>query len=364
MNLPRYAVAAARLLKRDIDAATPRGDRARGLLTIERAMLVRARRQRALWGLGVSLAVAVAAAALVAWRAPAPPIPSAAALALAEVSPLGSGATLRANGLASPLLAQTPVAAGSTVETASEGGAALQLASRSSLLLERATALRVVASAQTERFALERGAMSAHVAKLDTGRRFIVDTPDAEVEVRGTRFALRVLERPEACGSGSRTRLEVSEGVVEVRASGVVSRVLGGQSWPSGCAALRPNRANEELPPVAAEPASNPAGRSSERPAAHVASSVGTSALTQQNDLFAAGVALRRQGDLSGALRAYQELITQFPHSPLAENAMVERMRLLATTQRALAKQEARRYTQRYPRGFALEEAQRLTEAP
>lgn len=362
MNIPRYAVAAARLLKRDIAVAVPRGDRSRGLLTIERAMLVRARRHRALWGLGASLAVAAAAAALVAWRAPASPVSSSAPM-LAEVSPLGSGATLRADGLASPLLAQTPIAIGSTVETASEGGAALRLASRSSLLLERSTALRVVASAQTERFALERGAMSAHVAKLDTGRRFIVDTPDAEVEVRGTRFALRILERPEACGSGSRTRLEVSEGIVEVRASGVVSRVLGGQSWPSGCAALPPNRASAESPPPPPEPASSATVRSSERTATQVPP-VGTSALTHQNDLFATGVALRRQGDLSGALRAYQELITQFPHSPLAENAMVERMRLLATTQRVLAKQEARRYVQRYPRGFALDEAKRLTEAP
>lgn len=362
MNVPRYSVAVARLLKRDIDSATPRGDRARGLLTIERAMLARARRQRALWGLGVSVAVAAAAVVLVAWRTPAPAIPSAAVPALAEVSPLGSGATLRANGLTSPLLGQTPIAAGSSVETASEGGAALQLASRSSLLLERATALRVIASAQTERFALERGAMSAHVAKLDTGRRFIVDTPDAEIEVRGTRFALRVLERAEACGAGSRTRLEVSEGIVEVRASGVVSRVLGGQSWPSGCATLPPNRASAESASPLAEPATPPV-RPSERSVTQVPS-VGTSALTQQNDLFAAGVALRRQGDLSGALRAYQELIAQFPNSPLAENAMVESMRLLATTQRALAKQEARRYTQRYPRGFALEEAQRLMEAP
>jgi outer membrane protein assembly factor BamD (BamD/ComL family) len=80
--------------------------------------------------------------------------------------------------------------------------------------------------------------------------------------------------------------------------------------------------------------------------------------------LFAEGVALRRRGDVAGALRAYQDLIAEFPSSPLAENAMVERMRLLSTSERARAREEARRYLRRYPRGFALEEARRLTDEP
>jgi outer membrane protein assembly factor BamD (BamD/ComL family) len=80
--------------------------------------------------------------------------------------------------------------------------------------------------------------------------------------------------------------------------------------------------------------------------------------------LFASGVALRRQGDVAGALRAHEELITKFPNSPLAENSMVERMRLLSSTQRERAKAEAQSYLRRYPRGFALDEARRLAGEP
>jgi hypothetical protein len=84
--------------------------------------------------------------------------------------------------------------------------------------------------------------------------------------------------------------------------------------------------------------------------------------LTAQNDLFAEGVARGRQGDTSGALRAYQELMSRFPSSPLAENALVERMRLLATTPEGA--REAQRYLARYPHGFAAGEAKKLSAEP
>ncbi|HYP87641.1 MAG TPA: hypothetical protein VEQ59_05800, partial [Polyangiaceae bacterium] len=79
-------------------------------------------------------------------------------------------------------------------------------------------------------------------------------------------------------------------------------------------------------------------------------------------DLFAEGVARARQGDASGALRAYQDLLNRFPASPLAENAMVERMRLQTSTPDGA--KEAKRYLARYPRGFAVGEAQKLLAEP
>jgi ferric-dicitrate binding protein FerR (iron transport regulator) len=364
MNLPRYAVAAARLLKRHaVHAPQPAGDREQGLRTIERAMRARALRRRWLWGAG---ALVAAAAAFLLWQALAP-TPSAGAKPIAEVSPLGRGTTLRSGGRTVPLKEPTRVGAGDTIETASDGGAALQLSSRSSLLLERATALQVQGDAQTERFALTRGAFSAHVARLTAGRRFIVDTPDAQVEVRGTQFQLRVLEERQACGSDSRTRLEVSEGVVEVRASGQVSRVTVGQVWPAGCTSIgaaAPSPSTSVVASLPHEAAPLPAGKAVNRTASQHSGVVGPSALTEQNDLFAAAMALRRQGDVALALRTYQDLISQFPSSPLAQNAMVERMRLLTSTQKSLAKEEARRYLRAYPRGFAVEEARRLTDEP
>lgn len=364
MNTPRYALAAARLLKRRVEAFTPApGDRARGLTTIDRAMRARARRRR--WSWSLAAVAAAAAAAFSMWRLSMDSPPEVRSAWL-EVSPLGEGAMLRTAAGQLALRARSEVGPGSTIETAKDGGAALQLPTGSSLLLSSLAALRVNGTAQTERFTLERGSLSAQVAKLTSGRRFVVGTPDAEVEVRGTRFSLRVLDQPHACGFGSRTRLEVTEGIVEVRASGTLSRVSAGQKWPADCAAL------ERSAPGAASasqagPAPSSLNTTSARSAALAASAppapAGPSGLTRQNDLFAVGVALRRQGDVAGALRAYQDLLNQFPASPLAENAMVERMRLLATAERALATEEARRYLRRYPRGFARDEAQRLMEA-
>jgi outer membrane protein assembly factor BamD (BamD/ComL family) len=88
------------------------------------------------------------------------------------------------------------------------------------------------------------------------------------------------------------------------------------------------------------------------------------SSLTAPNDLFQEGVALRRQGDASGALRAYQALLTRFPGSPLVENAMAERLRLLAKTGDARASAEARRYLERFPHGFAANEARAMVAKP
>ena len=367
MNIPRYAVAAARLLRRAVEsAAPPSGDRSRGVITIERAMAARGRRRRSLWS-GVA-ALAAAAALLVAWQVHSRGGVELVTQSPAVVSPLGDGATLRVGTVASSLSVQTTVVIGATIETAKDGGAALQLATRSSLVLSGATSLRLDGDDRTQRFTLGHGGLSAQVAKLAEGQRFIVTTPDAEIEVRGTRFLLRVLERPEACGLGSRTRLQVSEGVVEVRVAGAVSRVVAGQSWPTDCSHAVPSRsgeaaAEERSAPVASNASSATLGTG--RPAvAGGPGPGGPSALMQQNDLFAEGVALRRHGDVAGALRAYQDLIVQFPSSPLAENAMVERMRLLATTQRSRAREEARRYLRSYPKGFALDEARRLTDEP
>jgi hypothetical protein len=183
---------------------------------------------------------------------------------------------------------------------------------------------------------------------------------------------VRVLGDAQACGGGSRTRLDVSEGIVEVRASGTSINVTAGQHWPGDCA----EAVVAHAPPAPVEaPRAAPGPEASAkrvtapatRPLA-VASAAPTvappSELTQQNDLFAEGVALHRQGDDAGALRAYQSLIARFPGSPLAENALVERMRLLASRHDGRARGEAERYLSRYPHGFAQKEAHRLVDSP
>ena len=90
--------------------------------------------------------------------------------------------------------------------------------------------------------------------------------------------------------------------------------------------------------------------------------SVEVSSLAAQNDLFANASALKRQGDVPGAIALYEHLLDAFPAGPLAESAAVERMKLIAEANRFDGARAARAYLQQYPRGFARDEAKRLLD--
>lgn len=379
MNTPRYAAAAAKLISQHLPRATPGlVERERSIATIERAIRARTRRRRSLFAGGALAAAAVLLLGVQVVRLRGHG--ATAARVLIHVSPSGQGAALQAGSQALPLMPRAALQAGQRIETPVDGGAALQFSTGTSVTLAGSSAFRVDSQGAVEHFSLQRGELSAHVAKLTQGQRFIVTTPDADVEVRGTRFRLSVLEAAGACGGGTRTRLQVSEGIVEVRASGNVIAVKAGQSWPADCslelhaktlvAADLP--AGVSVSAASAQPAS--ADSKPARASAAAVSGTGAigsnseaaraSALAAPNDLFAEGVARRRQGDASGALRAYQELLTRFPRSALAENALVERMRLLVSLGDPAKASEAKRYLARYPRGFAVEEAKALVAEP
>jgi hypothetical protein len=207
------------------------------------------------------------------------------------------------------------------------------------------------------------------VAKLAPGDRFVIDTPDVQVEVRGTAFHLEVLPTSEACGDGSRTRLEVTEGVVEVRSSHPLARVGSGQRWPLDCVPTAADVVPSESGGAAAD-----AGASSHRPSGAAAGDAAPvrrarqrsahSRIAEQNALFQRGVQAQRDGHPAQALAAYAELIARFPASPWAENAAVARIRLSIDTDPGRARREARSYLERYPRGFARPEAQRVADMP
>jgi len=380
VNTPRFAPAVAKLLGRSLPPpGSAPGDRARGILTIERALLARTRRRRLIGGLAACAAVAAAASLPLALRTLGGTRPVDSEISI-NVSPAGQGAAIRSGDRAIPLPQRTELASGQRIETPADGGASLRLSTGTSMDISGRTSFQVDSQGATERFSLLRGEVTAHVAKLAAGQRFIIVTPDAEVEVRGTRFTTRVLDDAQACGAGARTRLEVSEGLVEVRAGGRVTNVAAGQIWPPDCAPRATEGADAHRPLPAPAPAAassslslngQPGSESShphaprhagQSPAALSAPDApdGATLLRQQNDLFAEAVALRRQGDVPGALRAQQELLTRFPDSPLAENALAERMRLLAAHGDARARAAAERYLARFPRGFAVEDARRI----
>jgi ferric-dicitrate binding protein FerR (iron transport regulator) len=119
--------------------------------------------------------------------------------------------------------------------TTGSGTAGVRLASSdgTELVVEPGGALRVVEAAATKRFTLLLGAVRVHVRKLRSGERFLIDTPEAEVEVHGTRFRVTRADAatgaasgaakgaatglgPSRCGGAASTVVSVSEGVVSV----------------------------------------------------------------------------------------------------------------------------------------------------
>ena len=196
------------------------------------------------------------------------------------------------------------------------------------------------------------GSIELHIAKLAPDHRFIVGTPDSEVEVRGTRFTVGVVPADPGCGAGVRTRVAVTEGVVVARRhSGIEDRIAVGEQWPSGCihaAADAPGMTIKQAAGVAAV----------------VAPSTGSS-LADQNDLFAVAAAAKRRGDARGALAALDRFLALYPASPLAESASVERMRVRQPLRSPRAPASARDYHARSPHGFAHGEAEAIvSEGP
>jgi hypothetical protein len=182
-------------------------------------------------------------------------------------------------------------------------------------------------------FRLARGAVSAHVTKLKAGERFVIDTPDAEVEVRGTRFQVTVVPGDEACGRGVVTRVAVSEGVVVVRSLGQEVRVDAGHHWPLDCS---------ERTILAERPAPERATASVKHVPAHASSvkstpaeSVSASTLATENDLFSAALKAGRAGDHREAAELLDVLLARFPQSPLRQSAESARAKLSASIQPA-----------------------------
>jgi len=193
---------------------------------------------------------------------------------------------------------------------------------------------------------LSAGWIDLHVAKLQPDQQFVVDTSELQVEVRGTQFRVSIVRPQARCGDGAQTRIAVTEGVVMVHQNGVDTRLGAGESWPTRC---EPDAAPALADATRTMPSQGTAGASS-RP----------SRLGEQNDLFAGALRAKRQGDVRAALMGFEHLIKRYPASPLAENASVETMRLLKSTDPPRAIDAALRYLEAYPSGYARSEAEAI----
>ncbi len=266
---------------------------------------------------------------------------------------------------------------GSRVLASAGGTVHLAFATGTELDLSEKGTLEVAETGSTQAFKLERGSVSAHVAKLPQGKRFLVRTSDAEVEVRGTRFTVTVA-RPASCENGTSTRVAVQEGVVVVRGTSGEVTLRAGDSWPR-CETTEASKPKDNLARVETSPSKS--SIPSATPPAHQGQPSGAvasvamapaspapagpaSSLAEQNALFKNALADKAAGNDGAAVATFDKLLQRYPQSPLAESASTERLRLLAKQGSPRAKAAARDYLARYPNGFAKALAESLVASP
>jgi ferric-dicitrate binding protein FerR (iron transport regulator) len=357
MTAPLYARLAGKLLAREMRSTSPPpspAERAAATGAIERALEGRARarrRRRWLTGLAAAAAFAAVAGGAVRWTHRAQPLATRATpqapAPVNDVQVVGysvaGSASVVSSGTPAPLDDRRALPAGSRIVTPAGSRAVLAFTSGTQVLLGESGDMTIADEHDTQALRLEHGSLELHVAKLAAHQRFLVQTADAEVEVRGTAFRVFLVPSDRRCGGGTPTRVAVSEGTVVVRQGGQESRIEAGQQWPSGC-----------LPAVGAT-------HSATAVASHGAgASVPASSLGEQNDLFGEAMSAKRRGESTKAIESFSRFITRYPGSALAESATVERMRLLRQADPDRAVVEARQYLARYPRGFASTEAEEI----
>lgn len=246
--------------------------------------------------------------------------------------------------------------AGDELRTATDGGAQLKT-ERSAISIAPATQLSVLApSSAEERIRLAVGRVDLHVSKQhNTPRSVVVETPNAEVVVRGTVFSVAVAKD----GNGTNTRVRVTEGSVWVLSSGTREIVSTGEEWSS---VRKPVSTQPPAPvPSSAPQTSERSSRDeSRRPGARANTVQRTrpGTLADENRMFQAAVDARNRGDDRRAIELFGSLLARHPKSRLAEESRVERMRALRRLgDSARASAEARRYLAEHGSGFAREEA-------
>ena len=368
MTAPRFDALAGRLVARAQIGATSAPaaeDRAKAILLIEGAIRRRNRRRlatRATFAAAAVVLLGLGARQLVVQRAPLPTAHAPSSPASRAVTvvghPTGGGATVVETGSRALLADGRSLAPGSRISARPDGHVVLSVSTGTRLTVEEGGEVSIVDNGADEVFAIHAGAVRAEVAKLTAGQRFIIQTPDSEVEVRGTSFRVAMAEPDPACEGGTVTRVSVYEGVVSVRHAGQEARVRAGETWPGGCVL-------KQTAAVGHPDGSRVAATQARTAAADAPSSVARAAqiesdLREQNDSFARAFAAKRRGAASEAIVGFERFVARYPSSSLVESALAQRMQLLGGVDPARAATAAEQYLARYPRGFARAEAEAI----
>ena len=315
----------------------------------------RAWRTRMLWGVGLaaSLAIAVGVAARAQQRAFTSTLATVADVRGAVVVTEGGESRVLSHG------SKLELRAVGEIETALEAQAEIR-SQKSLLRIGSATKLTVPqATPVEERYRLALGRVDVSVDKDSRiTRSVVVETPNAEVVVHGTVFAVGVVAR-----SGHKvTEVSVTRGSVWVLANGVQVAVLGpGQHWSSEVQPAS-SLSLPAVPVVPAPPAAEP--DTTRDSATHLVRREATpaeakaSTLAEQSRLFQEAIDARNRGDDARAVESFTRLLARYPSYEEAEVQLFRAQKRLGRTAQAAA--EARRYLALHPQGFAHEEARAL----
>lgn len=216
------------------------------------------------------------------------------------------------------------------------------LASGSRLRIAGGSVVDYVEGNSVHRFSMSKGNVEFSVVRQRASERFLVDTPDVEIEVHGTAFDVAINDRTDSCGH--RTAVSVSEGIVEVRAAGQRSFVNAGSHWPEkNCDSVPPS--TQQQHPSQQHPTSSvvraqeragnaePAQPISQRAPLQTSvppksdATASASSLAKQNELFARATLALEHREYERAIALYDELDAKYPNGPLAASAAAARQR-------------------------------------
>jgi ferric-dicitrate binding protein FerR (iron transport regulator) len=286
------------------------------------AVVTRRRRRIATWALAaavVALLFGVAARGI-HWNDSSHPALASVRAVQGEVRLSRSGTAPGSVGTSRvQLLARDRVeTAASSAEVTLESGAIVELDPQTRLDLGP----DLPGASHDEHMELAFGKIGVRVPKLPKGRGLTISTQNAKVTVHGTAFDV-IVRRVES--AATTTTVSVHEGRVSVESEGREIVLGPGSNWSS-------SPAIESAPEESIAAAGSTAA---EAPASPTRPRKSASTLGRENALFRAAIAARQGGDPERAARILDQLLTQFPDTPLAGAAKEERMRALSEAARA-----------------------------
>lgn len=246
--------------------------------------------------------------------------------------------------------------------------------------LDRITSVRVAPGsvlaittlqARLQELQLESGTAAFEVDP-ERAAEVVVNTANARVRVTGTAFSVT----SGGTSAESWSEVLVQRGQVEVASGGEAFVLRPGQSWSSrdsksdetsGVQAdqthASPN-ARGERAEATTSPKPTAAGgvhADAEATAGAVEAEGLPTTLSEENRMFRRALSARNAGNGGRCVSLLSEFLTQFPSSPLRQEAVVAQFRCLVLSgDGARAHRAAARYLSEYPSGFAREEARSL----